>query len=283
MPEFLIKIVDGKLAVRTNPDPSLFDPWNPASFPFRSPPRESQPIDRFLIPEFVSRLAAKLWQGDSVVCVSEAITLIHECSEGLALRTSPFWNIGFGGPQSVTSRSTARFWKNFPLESIIEIAATAAHSKQPEGAAATAFSIIENARAALEKKSKPPSEEQRNNPAAVPDRRSLRKNLAYGLLENSKPHWAWREAAKRVTGIKRLKRAENTFLRFLMDPSVCDKASLSNNILKRTIDNRKKQGLSLDEVRTLENAFKNWHRRWIRSRQSDSGKRIGQKNLRKKS
>ena len=283
MPEFLISFLNGKLAVRT--DPNLFPfcgPWNSTSFLSRSPV-ESERIDRFLSSEFVSRLAAKLWRGDSGASVNDAISLIHECSKGLALRKSPLWDVELGGSQSAALRSDSRFWKTYPLETIIEIAAAAGHSEQSKGAAERAFSIIENARATLGKKLKPPNEGQTNDSPTILDRRSLRNSLASQFIEDFKPHWVWRHAAKRVTGIKRLDRAENAFLRFLRDPSVCGKASLSNNILKLAIASRRKQGFSLHEVQTLQNAFKDWHQRWVKSRQSDSGKRVGVKNFKKKS
>jgi hypothetical protein len=269
-PEFLISVVQGNLAIR----------GTPISFPpEHEMKRES--IDQFLNPEFISRLAAKLWEGDDDACVSKVLALIQYCAEKLSLRKLPLSDIEtFGQPQARPSARNSRFWKRFSLEFVINIAATVSRLREPHDAVEIAFSIIESAGAALEKLSKAPDEQPKPGLDTTDGERGP-ANLASVISKAFKPHWTWKDAAQRITGIRRPDRAEETLRRFLLDPSVWDGASLSDPNWKRAVAGKRKMGFSLNEVLTLEVHYKDWHLHWVRSKQSNSGKKVGKKNLRK--
>jgi hypothetical protein len=278
-PKPIISVVDGKLAIRATSDSF------PSSFTFQHfSPIQPERIDQFLNPGFISRLAAKLWDGDDVASIKKAISLIKVCAGELARRKSPIADIEWlRPPGSKPSRRNSRFWRRIPLESVIEIAACVDRSGQLEDTVKRAFSIIENARTTLERESEIPDEKLKDDLVTKTEAVPSDANWASGLPELWKPHWTWKDAVKRITRNKRFYRAESAFHRFLKDPCVRDRVSLPDNILKRAISGRKKQGFSLGEVRALETEFKYWHTRWVRSRQREAGSKFGTKNLRRKS
>lgn len=140
MSESPISVADGKIRVRT-------------SYSIR-PRIEPECMDEFLKPESISRVAAKLWDGDNEASVSNALTLIEGCARELALRRSPLAGITLSGNQSsASSRRNSSFWKHCSLELVIEIAATVSRSRQSDDAVKQAFSIIESAMTMREKRS----------------------------------------------------------------------------------------------------------------------------------
>jgi hypothetical protein len=267
MSESPISVADGKLRVLT---PN----WN-------RPRIEPERIDEFLNPEFVSRLASRLWDGDNEASVSNALSLIDGCSKELARRKNPLSEISLSGtPQSKSFQRTARFWKRCSLATLIEIVASVGRLRQPDDAIQVAFSIIESTMTMLEKRSEGSVETKQKDFATTPSDQSASRHLGSGLTEHLKPHWSWKEAAKRITGIKRPGRAADRLLRFLND--IPGSKSFGAE-LKRAIAEREKNGFTLLEVIKLERSYAEWHPRHVKSRQRDSGQKIGRKNLRKRS
>ena len=271
--EFLTSIVDGNLTIRAIP----------VGFSLQSP-IEPEPIDQFLTPQFISPLAAKLWNGDDEQSIGKALALIKGCAEKLAWRKSPLSDIQLGGTsQAGPYGRNARFWRRISLQTVIEIAANIGHAGQAHDAVERAFSIIENVRTVIEQRSKRADEEPRTESISTTEDAPLSENFATRWArEASKANWTWKEAAKRITGITRADRASETLLRFLIEPSICDRGSLTDKDLEHAIAHRKKTGFLTHEVWALASRFEDWHRVWVKSRQSASGKKVGAKNLRKK-
>src|SRR5260221_9767103 len=70
----------------------------------------------------------------------------------------------------------------------------------------------------------------------------------------------------------------------LGDPTTCDMSSSPDkNAWRRAITKQKKKGFTFAEVLALERGYKAWHPQYVRTKQSESGKNVGQKNLRKNS
>jgi hypothetical protein len=123
--------------------------------------------------------------------------------------------------------------------------------------------------------------EQQNDLATTPSNQLSSRHLGSDLTEELKFRWTWKEAAKRITGTKKAPGpAAKRLLTFLNDRL---KSKSSGAELKRAIADREKNGFTLLEVKELEKFYTDWHPRYVKSRQSESGRKIGRKNLRKKS
>jgi hypothetical protein len=250
----------------------------PVNF-FLPPAEPPERIDRFLDPEFVAPLAAMLWRGDDKASVTDARALIEACAKELAWRKSPFSEITLSGkPPPDSFRQTVRLWKDFPLEVVIFTAATIGRLQKPENAANQAFLIIEAAM--LEKKSDGNAGEQQQESANLPSNQASSYHLSWDLAKRLQSNLGWKEAPKRITAAKRPDLATNRLRTFLNDRL---KSKAPPAELKHAMADREKNGFTLPEVHELRRSYADWQPRYRKSRQSESGKKIGRKNLHKKS
>jgi hypothetical protein len=242
---------------------------------FRPPMMPPERIDQFLAPEFVSLLAAKLWRGDDEVSVNDALALIEACAKALAWRKFPLSGITLSGNPPPGS---FRQWERFPLKVVIDIAAMIGRWQKPDNAAKRAISLIETAM--LKKNSEENAGKHQKEPAGLPSNQPSRRHLGSGLAKAFKFEWGWKEAAKRITATERSGRATERLPIFLNDLL---KSKESRDELKHAIADREKNGFTLPEVLELRRLYADWQAVYLKSRQSESGKKIGRKKLSKKS
>jgi hypothetical protein len=266
IPKFPISVCNGKIEIRVGyPPPLLFQP---------------EPIEQYLSPDFVSRLAAILSDGDYDAAVSNAIAIIEGCARELSLRKSPVSEITLSRNSSPNSVRKTAFWRHCSLDPVIEVAAKIGRSVSPDDAVQRAFSIIEKAMTTLERRAEVNVGAQWKNLATTPCTQLSSRHLGSDLSEYLKPHWPWNQAAKHITRAKRPDRAAKRFLSFLKDVL---SSNSSRTELESAIADREKNGFALSEVYELQKFYADWHKGYIKGKQSQSGKKFGKKNLSKNS
>ena len=234
MPTNLIPIVGGKFVI----EPVW--PW-----PQRPPVmHRTEPIVGSAdSAAFVSKIAAKLWGGDSNQAAKDAVSLIDECKKELSNRL----NYGF------FSRDYRSFgWERYPVEVVAEIAVGLCTRRNFREAVANALSIIEMSEKVLARpvvsanKSSvsaedPPPLIKKSNVAKRS--RRLEVSILTPIADVNKFQYSWSEAAKNVTGQKRLSRARSIFQTFLKAKSGFDlKNHQSLESWERAIADRKANG-----------------------------------------
>jgi len=265
MPTTLIPIVGGKFVIEP-----VWIPRPPAMY------RTEPSVGSAYSAAFVSKIAAKLWGGDSNQAAKDAVSLIDECKEELSNRLNSFF---FWGDHKSFG------WERYSVEVVAEIAVGLCAQRNFREAVANALSIIEMSEKVL---ARPVVSANRSSVSAEDPLPLIKKSnvakrsrrLKGSILVPIKFKYSWSEAAKEVTGQKRLSRARPIFLTFLKAKSGFDlKNHQSLESWERAIADRKANGFNIGEVGALNARFRDWHPNFVKAQQQLGGKDVGIKNL----